>query len=240
MPAANGKAASHAVASEFAPSRTTRAASMSEVAGHLEELKQPGARGVRTLLAGDAESVLPAEEAAELVKALAGDGHATIVIDRSTDGRGIAEALGCAAKPGVTELLDGTGRFEDVIATLPGNGGHVIAAGKARSDTAALSPDRINAILDALDEVYDQIIVVGRREPARHLFEAIQGRFDAGILVADGKRRGAARDEPDTFLGYEVEGIEIILFERPEAQPPKVADRVMRTARPSMREALAR
>jgi hypothetical protein len=77
----------------------------------------------------------------------------------------------------------------------------------------------VNVILDALDEVYDHIIIVGRREAARRLFEAIQGRFDCGIVVSDGKRRtGAAGESPNMFLGYEVDDITLIRFERPERQ----------------------
>ena len=79
-----------------------------------------------------------------------------------------------------------------------------------------LDPDQLNLALDALDTAYDHIIVVGRTQAARALFEAIQGRFDAGVIVADGKRRASKLpDAPGTFLGFEVTDIELFRLERP-------------------------
>ncbi len=40
-----------------------------------------------------------------------------------------------------------------------------------------IDPDQMNLILDALDEAYDHIVVVGRHDEARKLFEAIEGRL---------------------------------------------------------------
>ena len=78
-----------------------------------------------------------------------------------------------------------------------------------------LDPDQLNLVLDALDTAYDHIIVVGKTNAVRALFEAIQGRFDAGVIVADGKRRTAkVIDAPGTFLGFEVTDIELFRLER--------------------------
>ncbi len=74
-------------------------------------------------------------------------------------------------------------------------------------------------LLDALDDVYDHIVVVSHIEPAKDLFEAMQGRFDCGIVLVDEKAQKAkAVGEPGMFLGYEVDGIALFAFEKkPEA-----------------------
>jgi hypothetical protein len=78
-----------------------------------------------------------------------------------------------------------------------------------------LDPDQINLALDALDTAYDHIVVVGPNYATRALFEAIQGRFDAGVMVSEGKRRAKLSEEPGTFLGFEVADIELFRLERP-------------------------
>ena len=58
-------------------------------------------------------------------------------------------------------------------------------------------------------------MVVGTTQAARALFEAIQGRFDAGVIVSEGKRRAKLAEAPGTFLGFEVADIELFKLERP-------------------------
>jgi uncharacterized protein involved in exopolysaccharide biosynthesis len=197
-----------------ASTRVSTMDSLADIAVRMGGIEATGGRGVRTLIAGDAYALSAGEEAIGLARMLASSGPTVIIVDWSPDGRGVLET---SEGPGLAELLDGGAKFEDVVECLDHSDVHLIRAGKAPARTAAgLDPDRINIILDALDEVYDHIIVVGRREAARRLFEAIQGRFDCGIIVSDAKRRGAAIDEgADTFLGYEVDDIELIRFERP-------------------------
>ena len=74
---------------------------------------------------------------------------------------------------------------------------------------------RLALALDALDTAYDHIVVVGSHQAARALFEAIQGRFDAGVVVSEGKRRAKLTEAPGTFLGFEVADIELFKLERP-------------------------
>ena len=91
----------------------------------------------------------------------------------------------------------------------------MIAAGSVADDPEELlDPDQLNLALDALDTAYDHIVVVARNAPARALFETIQGRFDAGVVVAGLKRRPARMpDMPGTFLGFEVADIELFRLE---------------------------
>ena len=83
-----------------------------------------------------------------------------------------------------------------------------------------LDSQKLNLLLDALDEAYDQIIVVSKLTDARALFEAIQGRFDAGVSVADAMRNtSVVQDPPGTFLGFEVTDINLIRLNRSEDKP---------------------
>ena len=72
--------------------------------------------------------------------------------------------------------------------------------------------DQLNLVLDALDEAYAHIVVVGEQDSVRHLFETIQGRFDAGVIVSS-SANSVLRDPPGTLLGFEVAEIEIIRLE---------------------------
>ena len=78
-----------------------------------------------------------------------------------------------------------------------------------------LDPDQLNLTLDALDTAYDQIVVVARNNVARALFEAILGRFDAGIIVSEPQApQLCAPTRPGSFLGFEVADIELFRLER--------------------------
>jgi uncharacterized protein involved in exopolysaccharide biosynthesis len=209
------------------PSRVMTVCSLPEIATRMEGMKAAAGRGVRTLMAGDAYALNASEEAIGLALILGAKGLGVIVVDWSPEGGGILGSPSDAL--GMVDLIEGIANFEDVVECLDESDVHFIRAGRPRAEGAGdLDPDRVNIILDALDEVYDHIVIVGRREAARRLFEAIQGRFDCGIVVSDAKRRTtAAGDNLNTFLGYEVDDIVLIRFERAERQT-KLAERAPR------------
>ena len=134
------------------------------------------------------------------------------------DNESFADSIGLARRPGITELLVGAATFEDVITHVPNSLVHHIGLGQgANADDFYFDGDDLNAVLDALDDVYDQILVVGRYRTAQALFEAVEGRFDAGISVADARmQRSIVRGADETFLGFEVTDIDIIRYERSE------------------------
>jgi tyrosine-protein kinase Etk/Wzc len=173
--------------------------------------------GFRTLITGEADAVEAGSDGVDLAKSLAEAGADVILVDWSPDGEGVCEAIGARKQPGINELLQGEAKFEDVVARVPASSAHLIAAGAAAKDEEALlDPDQLNLVLDALDTAYDHIVIVGKTREARALFEAIQGRFDAGVIVADGKRRASRLpDAPGMFLGFEVADIELFRIERP-------------------------
>jgi hypothetical protein len=141
---------------------------------------------------------------------------------------------------GLNDLLTGEASFDDIIQRLPGTSAHAIASGGGMYNSeAGIDPDQLNLVLDALDEAYDHIVVAGRHDEARKLFEAIEGRFDAGITVASLHRQAhVSEDRAGTFLGFEVADIDIIQFVRREAVAPPVTQRIMRATQ--QREPMAR
>ncbi|WP_291162772.1 GumC family protein [Hyphomicrobium sp.] len=202
---------------------------MEELAGRLKARRSAGG-GFRTLITGESDDIVPYAEASELVKALAKAGVQPILVDWSPSGEGFARDAGLDMNAGFNDLLTGRAGFEDIIQRLPGTTAHVVASGRAVSkDESEFDIDRLNLVLDALDEAYDHIVVVGRHDEARRLFEGIEGRFDAGITVASSLRKSAEPEDRDgTFLGFEVAEIDVIRYERREAVAPALMQRLAR------------
>ncbi len=171
--------------------------------------------GFRALMTGANDPIDVGAEAVELAKAISDAGSDVILIDWSPEGQGIADGLGIEPRAGFNELLQGKATFEDVVTRIPASGGHFIAAGSpVRDRDTVLDPDRVNLTLDALDTAYDYILIAARKDVARALFESILGRFDAGIVVSEPRRRGTLPEAPGTFLGFEVADIQLYRIER--------------------------
>jgi polysaccharide biosynthesis transport protein len=204
-----------ATATMPAAGAATRLTSIDKVAVRLMARAATQA-GFRTMVAPENRSIDAAAEAMALVKELSKAAKQVVLVDWNLDGAGCSEAIGIPTKPGITDLLQGNASFEDVIALLPGSDVHYIACGDALVDPAVGGEaDRLNLVLDALDEAYDHIVVVGTHEAASALFQAIEGRFDAGITVAEPlKRQPLTVDEPGSFLGFQVSDLDVIRFDR--------------------------
>ncbi len=173
------------------------------------------ATGFRTIVVGETDSVDPGLEAVEIALGVAESGKGVVVVEWSPSGRSMAADLDLPAMPGMNQLVTGTASFEQVVTSVPGTDVHFIPAGVAiGDDTAIVDPDLVNLLLDALDEAYEHIIVVGHHSAARQLFEAILGRFDAGVTVgAEGSNR-LARQPEGVFLGFEVTDITLMRHQR--------------------------
>ena len=193
-------------------------------------LQRPPAGGHRTLITGESLSIEPGAEAVALAKSLADTGSTVVLVDWSPSGKGLGALAGVANKRGLTELLLGEISFDEAVNRLPSSTVHYIGCGAPLEEAAGdLDPDQLNLVLDALDEAYDHIIVAGGHEDARLLFEAIQGRFDAGVLVADGRKRASVIEDPaGSFLGFEVSDIDVVRFERASA-PQAATQRIVRS-----------
>ena len=135
--------------------------------------------------------------AIELARQLARLERQVILLDWSLDGVGLGPQLGVSPTLGITDVLSGRASFEDVIARLAGSQAHVIAAGSSVAGTAAAKDkDRVDMLLDALDDAYDHVVIAGGREAMRDLFTTIDGRIDAGVVIADGEGSVRARQFP--------------------------------------------
>jgi hypothetical protein len=187
--------------------------------------------GYRTIVASETNMMGVSSHAIELAKALADAGQSVILIDWAPEGDGVGHALALTPGPGIAELLAGSATFEQIIRRMPGSEAHVIGTGSfEEADADEPSSERLNLILDALDEAYDQVIVAGRNDAARTFFETIEGRVDCGVLIADPGRAGAAlRDPPASYLGYEVADIDLIRYDRQMAAAP--GQRIIRSER---------
>jgi hypothetical protein len=186
-------------------------------------------KGYRTLLVSD--GIDGAGEARDVLSTLTTAGRRCVLVDWSRDGRGIAAGLGVGPAPGINDLLDGRVGFDDVIVRLAESDSHFIPAGALPAEPARqLDPDWINLVLDALDEAYDHIVVVARLDEARTLFETIEGRFDAGIVMSDRRGQGPTINAgPGVFLGFEV--TEVYIVQMDLAQRPVAGRRLKRAQR---------
>ncbi len=192
----------------------------SSLAQHLLNVSANATSGFRSLIATRLTPTETADLAVATATELTVGGKQTLIIDWSIDGTGIARQLSIPNAPGFVELLTSKATFADVVRWIPGTQTHFIPSGWAVAEGPdGLDADQLNLLLDALDEAYDHIIVVGRYESARALFESIQGRFDAGIVASDASDGSRVLDDPpETFLGFEVADIDLIRFE--PAGPP--------------------
>ena len=191
------------------------------IANVVDRIKRaaPKEGGHRALVTGETMVIDASEEAIDIAKGLSDSGSHVILVDWSPSGQGMAAQAGVNATQGLTELVTGAIGFEEAVQKLPQSQVHFIACG-APLDGVDVDPDQLNLVLDALDEAYDYIVVAGQTEEARVLFEAIQGRFDAGILVTDPKKRTSVlQDPPGTFLGFEVTDIDVIRVDRKGTGP---------------------
>jgi succinoglycan biosynthesis transport protein ExoP len=186
---------------------------LSSVARRLATSAQ-GRTGFRTFVAGEADATDARPIAIDLARQLARLGGQVILLNWSLDGARFGTDLGASAALGISDWLAGRASFEDVIARLPGSQAHTIAAGSNAAGTAAANDrDRVDMLLDALDDAYEHIVVTGARQAMRDLFTTIDGRIDAAVIVADNE----SPPGPDKFLGFDVADLEVIRYQ-PAAQ----------------------
>jgi len=204
-----------------------RVQTIASLARHLAA-KADGRTGFRTLLASEDGERDAGIAAIELARQLARSKRQVILLDWSLDGIGLAHELGISPTLGITDVLSGRASFEDVVERLAGSNAHVIAAGSSAAGTAAAKDrDRVNMLLDALDDTYDHVVVTGGRDAARDLFTTIEGRIDAGVVVGEG-----SGDVSGGFLGFRVADLDVVHYEpvapaRGETQLPALRSPVI-------------
>ena len=172
-----------------------------------------GQGGYRTLVVGGTAGADVREQAIAIAGGLSVAGRHVVLVDWSLVGEGLSGLLGLPAAPGFAELIAGSASFEEVIRTLPGSGVHLLPCGaSARIEAADLDADRLNLLLDVLDETYSDVVITGSHDAIRDLFLAIEGRVDAGIAIEMTAAGEAWLDaaSPNRFLGFEVTEIDIM------------------------------
>lgn len=170
-----------------------------------------GQSGYRTLVAGADDGVDAREIAVDIAAGLSEAGRRVVLVDASRDGAGLAQLVGVAASPGFAELIAGSASFEDVIRTLADGDIHIVPCGALEGKGVAdVEPNRLNLLLDALDEAYGDVVITGTHSASRELFLAIEGRVDAGVLVASPGSAVPEAESTQRFLGFDVSDIDVI------------------------------
>jgi uncharacterized protein involved in exopolysaccharide biosynthesis/Mrp family chromosome partitioning ATPase len=206
------------------PSASSIAGQNSTIASLATRLaaRDSGEGGVRTLVTTESAGLDPAPEAIALAEDLSRAGKRVMLAVWDLAGNGLTVPRTSLRKPGLTDLMQGKAGFEEVVGRLPGSNVHLIQPGMPAADKhAVLDPDRLNLTLDALDEAYEHIVVVANATDAALLFEAIEGRFDIGVVVSPGTALPRQAAMPGTLLGFEVNGIDIVRV--PQTLPAKPA-----------------
>ena len=168
--------------------------------------------GARTLVAGDEAGVDALPHAKSLAELLNASGKRVLLVIWSLSDRRRRGADAVLGMPGMADLVVGAATFDKVIHRMQGSNVHIIKPGNTSGDgSALLASDRLNMTLDALDEAYDQIVVASDHGDAQLLFEAIEGRFDAAVVVTrEPKLAASGPENPDILLGFEVTGIDTV------------------------------
>lgn len=181
--------------------------------------------GARTLVAGDEAGVDSLPHAKALAELLNASSKRVLLVMWNLSDRRRRGADAVQGTPGMAELIVGAATFDKVIHRMQGSSVHLIKPGTSPADrSAVLQSDRLNMTLDALDEAYDQIIVASDFGDAQLLFEAIEGRFDAAVVVTrEPKLATAAAEDPDILLGFEVTGIDTVHVPLGEAAQQRIA-----------------
>ncbi len=169
--------------------------------------------GVRLLITGASDAIDPRDEAIDLVAELSDAGSRVLLVDWSLEGQRLHPDIDIGDAASLVDVISGHSEFDDILVTLPDNNVHYVYSTAKPARNELLDEEGLNLVLDALDEAYDHVIVVGCYNDARALFEAIQGRFDAGMTIAEASV-GTPFSNHDTFLGFDVADIEIVHYVR--------------------------
>ena len=169
--------------------------------------------GFRLLITGASDAIDPSDEAIDLVAELSDAGSRVLLVDWSLEGQRLHPDIDIGDAASLVDVISGHSEFDDILVTLPDSNVHYVYSTAEPARNELLDEEGLNLVLDALDEAYDHVIVAGSYNDARALFETIQGRFDAGMTVAEASV-GTPFTNHDTFLGFDVADIEIVHYVR--------------------------
>lgn len=127
-----------------------------------------------------------------LLRELADRGKRAILVDMSAQGIVGLAMLDGMHLPGITELLSGERRFNEVIHSDRFSQAHVVPLGEADPEIAMRSADRLPLILDALETVYDFVLVECGASSSEQIRRIADGAACVVMSIVDPDDKGVA------------------------------------------------
>jgi hypothetical protein len=171
--------------------------------------------GSRTLLVGGAAAIDATAEAISIARALVAAGRQVVLLDLAHGPHSISAALGLPRFPGLSDLAAGRAQFENVIGIDAETPLHVIAAGNPRFADAD-GNGRFAAILAALTEVYDSVVLHADREALRRTAPDLRFALSIAVAVLP-QRAGATAD----LSGFAALGCRTLAYEQGSKRRPR-------------------
>lgn len=129
----------------------------------------------------------------KIARALAKAGRSVVIVDAGADGPGLAGSAAIALEPGLRDVVAGQASFEDVLATDAQSGVNLIPAGSpALAAMPAETQEQLQLCLEALSEIYEQVLVIVSPARLKPLLGALGGAIDTAVEIGAGEGTGAA------------------------------------------------
>jgi Mrp family chromosome partitioning ATPase len=154
--------------------------------------------------------------AVAIARAIASKSARVVVVDLTPEGSSIDLLFGLAEGPGFVDLLAGTTDFTKVIARDPLSSAHILRFGIERNEAAlTLMEQRTDAVLSALGNIYDIVMVHVGEASRRSLMVVAKGR--AALILAPELRHQDVANAARTLLEA---GMADVQFARLEPSMP--------------------
>lgn len=127
-----------------------------------------------------------------LLREFADRGKRAILVDMTAQGTVGLAMLDGTHLPGITELLSGERRFNEVIHSDRFSQAHVVPLGEADPEIAMRSADRLPLILDALETVYDFVVVECGPSSSEQIGRIADGPASVVMSIVDPDDKGVA------------------------------------------------
>ena len=119
-------------------------------------------------------------------------GKRVLIVDADMRRGHLNRFVGTEQAPGLSELIAGKVTLEQAANVITDKLSIIATGERPPNPSELLMSEGFERFIGQASEAYDQVIVVGRHDDAQLLFETIEGRFDAGLVVHQGDR-----DAPD-------------------------------------------
>ncbi|HFB2048663.1 MAG TPA: hypothetical protein TECP_01023 [Hyphomicrobiaceae bacterium MAG_BT-2024] len=166
----------------------------------------------RTVITGDHQVIDASREGILLAQFLGRANLKVAIIDLNTKGEVGADQCGVVSKAGIFDLLKNSAHFKDLVSSVPGGEFDYISTGNnSEFDDPDLDIVGFNAIIDALHEIYDHIIIMGSFNTTQKLLYVVKGCLDT-LIVVTRNTTGSELIEygMDTFAGFDVSKIDVM------------------------------